>query len=326
MKFESILPNLVQYNYDPRSLAVAHFNNDTWLDIVVVNRAIPSISVYLASDDGTFTKPNIYPTGPHSDPYMVVAGHLNYDQFLDIVIANFDTNNIEIFQGNGQGSFVSQLILSTNSSHPIYIHLVDLNNDTLIDIVTANYGTNSICIFYGDRDGHFSHSIVYGLDYDSLPYSIISGDFNNDNHLDLVITNYGTNNIQILLANGNTSFSHHKIFSTGIQSHPHAIVLGYFNNDILLDIAVANSGTNSVGVFLGMGNGTFTSQTSYFLGDASPQSIGIHDFNKDNRVDIVVTGKGSGNIAVLLGHGNGTFSAATTISTGSTFFRFTCHQ
>ena len=72
LKFEPIFENPIESNYDPRSVAIAHFNNDTWLDIVVVNRAVPSLSIYLASNVGTFTKPRIHPTGPHSDPYMKI--------------------------------------------------------------------------------------------------------------------------------------------------------------------------------------------------------------------------------------------------------------
>ena len=317
MNFKPTINNLFEYHYDPRSVAIGHLNSDIWLDIVVSNRAVPSISVYLASGDGTFAQPTIYRTDSHSDPYMVAVGDLNNDQLLDMALANFATNNIEIFMGDGNGSFTSELIISTGSSHPIYIHLVDLNNDALLDIVTVNYGTNRISILYGQRNGNFSYSIVHSTGYDSLPYSIISGDFNNDNQLDLAVANYGTNDIHILLAKDNGTFFHHKTFSTGINSHPHSIVVGYFNNDLLLDIAVANSGNNSVGVFLSMGNGTFTNQTIYLLDDASPYAIGVDDFNLDNHVDIVVTNKGTRDVGILLGQGNGSFSKVTTFSTGS---------
>ncbi len=38
------------------------------------------------------------------------------------------------------------------------------------------------------------------------PQSIVSADFNQDNHLDLAITNYNANSVSILLGIGNGSF------------------------------------------------------------------------------------------------------------------------
>ena len=207
--------------------------------------------------------------------------------------------------------------LSTGSSRPIWINVADFNNDTLLDIATANYGTHSVSIFYGYGNGSFSSPITYSTGYDSLPFSVVAGDFNNDNYLDLVIANYGTNNVGVFLGNGNGTFENQITFSTGLGSHPYSIAVGHFNDDTILDIAVANYGTNNIGVFLGNGNGTFASQTTYSIDTASPYSIGVGDFNQDNRLDLVVTNKGINNIGVLLGYGNGTFANSKMYSTGS---------
>ncbi|CAF5111608.1 unnamed protein product, partial [Rotaria sp. Silwood1] len=257
-----------------------------------------------------------YSTGLYSAPYMVAVGDFNNNDQADIAVAYFGTNSIGIFLGFGNGSFASQKIISTGSSRPIWIHLADLDNDTFLDIVTANYGTDSISIFYGFGNGNFSYPITYSTGYDSSPFSAVSGDINNDNHLDLIIANYGTNNIGIHLANGNRTFLQQKILSTGINSHPYSVIVGYFNNDNMLDIAVANYGNNNIAVLLGEGNATFTSQITYSL-NTSPYSIGLGDFNKDNRLDLVVTSKGTYNIGILLGLGNGTFLDPVMNSTGS---------
>ncbi|CAF4326047.1 unnamed protein product, partial [Rotaria sp. Silwood2] len=224
-----------------------------------------------------------YPTGPYSAPYMVAVADFNNDHWLDIAVAHFGTNSIGIFLGIGNSSFDNQKVISTALCHPLWIHVSDLNNDTLLDLVTTNYGTQSISIFFGNGNGSFSHPITYSTGYDSLSFSVITGDFNNDDQLDLAVANYGTSTVDILLANRSDNFVYHKKFSTGINSHPYSIAVGHFNGDNLLDIAVANYGTNNVGVFLGKGNGNFASQTTYSLGIASPYSIGVGDFNQDNR-------------------------------------------
>ena len=243
--FKSTASNPIEYNYGPRSVAIGDFNNDTWLDMVVANTVVNNIAVYLSNRNDTFSDPIKYATGLYSSPCMVAVGHVNNDSHLDIVVANFGTNNVGIFLGFNNGSFASQIEVSTAASRPFALCLADFDGDTILDIATANYGRHSITIFYGYGNGSFFNSITYWTGYDSHSFSLIAGDFDNDNHLDVAIANYGTDNIGILFGNDNRSFIDQVIFSTGLGSHPSSLAVGYFNNDNFLDIAVALSGTNN---------------------------------------------------------------------------------
>ncbi|CAF4353519.1 unnamed protein product, partial [Adineta steineri] len=214
-----------------RSIAVADLNNDTWLDLVTANSNVNNIAIYYGNKNGTFIKQNEYSTGANSTPYMVTIGDLNNDHQLDIVVTNIGTNNIRIFLGSINGSFMNYKDISTDSSRPIFINLVDFNNDTLLDMIIINYGMNSISIFYSSGNGTFLNPLIYSTGYDSSSSSLITGDFNNDHYLDIAITNYGTNNIQILFGNHNRSLNNELIISTGINSHPSSITVGYFNKD-----------------------------------------------------------------------------------------------
>ena len=85
-----------------------------------------------------------------------------------------------------------------------------------------------------------------------------------------------------------------------------------------MDFAVTNKGTDNVGVFLALGNGTFSSQVTYSTGDgSSPWGIAVGDLNNDSRLDIVVTNFWTNSISVFLGFGDGTFMNQTTYSTGT---------
>jgi hypothetical protein len=318
LQFSRIKQNPLEYNYDPQSVAVGDFNNDLWTDFVVSNRAVNNISVFLGSENGTFTKSNTYFTGTNSGPCIIVVGHFNDDQHLDIAVANFDSNSIGIFLGWGNGSFQIYTVISTGSSRPIWLHIADLNDDTLLDIVTANYGHHSISIFTGHGNGKFSHWITYPTGYDSFPTSVITADFNNDNFLDLAVANSGTNNIGILFANGNGTFSNQKIFSTGRYSNPHSIATGYFDQDIFIDIVVTNGGTKNVAMFINDGNGSFVDQIETILDSiSSPYFIAVGDINNDKQDDLIVTNRGINQIDVLTGRGDGSFSKPIIYSTGS---------
>jgi hypothetical protein len=94
------------------------------------------------------------------------------------------------------------------------------------------------------------------------------------------------------------------MYSTGDKSAPCSIAVGYFNKDNSLDIAVANSGTQNIGIFFGYSNGTFSTQTTYSTGSDSVLSfITVCDLNNDTAFDIIVTnsGQGNDNIGALYG-------------------------
>jgi hypothetical protein len=54
------------------------------------------------------------------------------------------------------------------------------------------------------------------------------------------------------------SFIDQMTYSTGSGFVPYAVTIADFNNDQRMNIAVANFGTNNIGVFLGTRNATFT--------------------------------------------------------------------
>ena len=283
----------------------------------MVNSGTDSLDVFLGYGDGTFADQITYSTGSGSVPYALTVGDLNNDHQLDIIVANFGTNNIDILLGNGHGNFTSQTTLSTGSAHPRYVALGDFNNDAQLDIVVANYGTDNIGVFFGYGNGNFTTQITLSTAYDSLPFALVVGDFNSDHNLDIAVANYGTNNVGIFLGYGNQSFASQMTFSTGIDTHPHSIAMGYINHDTHLDIVVANSGTNTVGALFGYGNGSFGIQTNYFTGmNSLPYSVAIGDLEDDNQLDIVAGNFGTDNIGVFFGYSNGTFEDQKTFTTG----------
>ena len=243
----------------------------------------------------------------------IATGDLNNDHYLDIVITNNGTSNIGIFFGYGDGLFENQITYSTGyDSLPSYVLVNDFNHDHHLDILVANYGTDSIGLFLGCGDGSFTSQITYSTIPQSRPYSLATNDIKNDGHLYIVVANSGTNSIAIFFGDGNTSFVSHIIYSISPGSRPQSIVIGDFNGDSQLDIAVANSGTNNIGILLNYGNKLFSNVTIYSTGDDSqPMSLAIDDFNNDSRTDIAVANSGSNNIAVLVRDGNGKFSILT---------------
>jgi subtilisin-like proprotein convertase family protein len=147
------------------------------------------------------------------------------------------------------------------------------------------------------------------------PTNLAVADFNNDSKPDLAVTNQVSNDVSILLGNGDGTFASQNLVSVG--SSPYSIVAGKFNADNNFDLAIVNSGSNNVSILLGNGNGTFSAPTNFTVG-ASPISIAVGDFNNDSKQDLAVANFGSfffGAVSILIGNGSGGFTAGNTVRT-----------
>jgi Ca2+-binding RTX toxin-like protein len=97
--------------------------------------------------------------------------------------------------------------------------------------------------------------------------------------------------------------------------NPNASATGDFNSDSVPDLAVINYGDNSLSVFRGNGDGTFTVGDRIGLG-VGPTDLVVHDFNGDRTADIAATNYFSNDVSVLLGNGDGTFAPAASYGVG----------
>jgi hypothetical protein len=149
--------------------------------------------------------------------------------------------------------------------------------------------------------------------------ALAQGDFNDDERPDLAVGSYvnlcdsGEGTVTIYLGNGDGTFptSGSSSFNSGGPC-PFTVLAADLNSDGKLDLAVANfstSGTNAaVNIFLGNGDGTFTTAGSYDPGSTGIAALG--DFNGDGIMDIAVSDSSGMGVDILLGNGNGTFRVA----------------
>lgn len=149
------------------------------------------------------------------------------------------------------------------------------------------------------------------------PVNLAGADFNNDTKPDLAVANQDSNNVSILLGNGDGTFTPGAPVTVG--SGPYSVLVGKFDAGATWDLAVTNSFANTVSILPGNGDGTFGSATTVNVGPA-PLSIASGDFNEDTKTDLAVANYGgflTGSVSILFGNGTGGFTAGPSVQTRS---------
>jgi Ca2+-binding RTX toxin-like protein len=196
---------------------------------------------------------------------------------------------------------------------PVAVVASDFNGDSGIDVATANQGLltfgEGTDVLLGDGSGGFLVDNLF--QGHSAPKSVAVGDFNGDGHTDLVLANWLSGDVSVLIGAGDGSFAAPANYMVGQACSPNSVVVGFFNSDRTPDLAVANGGCNNVSILLGNGDGTFGASQGFGVDiNVSPNQLATGDFNDDGDLDLVVASAGDLGASVLLGRGDGTFSSA----------------
>src|SRR5262249_20769798 len=155
--------------------------------------------------------------------------------------------------GNGDGKFQVPRIISPAGGTPRFVAVGDFNGDGNEDLVWANFGFSNLGMLLGNGDGTFRAVPNFSGVGLLRPISIAVGDFNGDGVQDLAVANNGSNDVSVLLGNGDATFQGARNFAAGRL--PSSVAVGHFNGDGRQDLVVANSGSNDVSVLLGNGDG-----------------------------------------------------------------------
>ena len=307
----------------PLALVAADFSGDAQLDLAVANFNDSSISILLNRGNGNFTPAPGSPIvlgANQTGPAAIAAADLNGDGITDLLIANQATNNVTLLLGKGDGTFAPAAAspISTGKG-PSGIVIADFNGDRKRDFAVTNLNDNSISIFLGDALGGFTPApgspflLPGGA---QGPAALVAAEFDGNGKMDLAVVNRTTNNVSILLGNGDGTFSAAPGPPIPVGKTPVALAAGDLNGDIRPDLAIVNQTDNSVSVLINNGDATFHAGTnSPLAAGAGPSGVAIADFNGDRVNDLVVTNQVDGNISIYLGLGAGLFAPRFSLPT-----------
>lgn len=236
--------------YPLRSITAGDFNGDHYLDIVAIGY---NIGVLFGDGTGSFGPWTSIPRSILSAPTSVVTGHFNNDGQLDLAVVDRYGDNGEVLLNTGNGRFeLSTTFTFASNSQPKSFAVADFNNDTRLDLAVVNNNKGNVAVLLGYGNGTFDTPKLYSTGINSAPDSVITGDFNNDGHLDLAVTIWNEQNVDILLGTGNGTFLPPLQFFTRTNSLLTALVADDFNSDRRLDLAVLDYRNRKIYILFNM--------------------------------------------------------------------------
>lgn len=283
----------------PTSLVLGNFRNPN-TDMAITNAALlqEGIVVYLymssTATSVSFGAPTQY--GVSGGPHLahVRAGDVNEDAKVDLITVGASTNRVYVFDGGGDGVFSAGTNVSASgTSGTCSVVLADLYGAAHLDLAATNELSTNLTT-WRNNDGLLDNDQLTAVG--ASPVHAVAGLINGDAHVDLVVANQSSNNVSVLLGNGNGTFA--PAVNYAVAAAPSSVALQDFDGDARLDIAAAGRDANVVTVLLGRGDGTFWGRHDYGVGDGPVSVVAAH-LKNDAKWDLA-TANSLGGVSVLL--------------------------
>ena len=220
-----------------RSVALADVDGKDGVDVIFVNRRDQNL-ICFNDGKGGFGRQAVF--GRKSDATIRVAtADLDGDGDLDLVAANRNGQQKQVYINDGKGSFDVSRPYGTGDDNTRGVAVADLDGDGHLDIVNANIGQPD-AIYYGDGAGGFPRREV--LAGAAASYAVVVADLDGDHRPDIVVANgRGRNTVWMQRAPGRFD----AVPFGSRDGVTYDVVAGDLDGDGRPELATANSGSRN---------------------------------------------------------------------------------
>jgi hypothetical protein len=248
------------------------------------------------------------------------------DGFIDLVASTTGKNHL--YRNRGDGTF-SRII-----SGPVVEDTIDgggvwgdYDNDGAIDLFVANYSDIKDFLYHNSGDGTFTRNLTPPVATEGGKAAVPGwADYNNDGHLDLVVSNLDPKVNTFLYRNNGDGRSFTKMTQATAGDVPadsgwcNSVGWADYDNDGDLDLYIPRDDPTSL-FYRNRGDGTFERLASNDIGDfvdrpGSTSAFGDYDNDGDLDMFITLGAANSGTNYLYRNNGAGRFERMSTAAAG----------
>ena len=213
------------------------------IDIAVADGDIPTITVLLNNDAGSFNAR--FSQTVEFGPSAVLAGNLNTDGHNDLIVANRLSGTVSVLLNDQRGGFLPRQDVVSGLA-PVSLAIVDYDADGDNDILSANRDSRDIAILDNLGTGvfFFSTTIPIGM----RPVDIALSDLTADVFSDLAVAGDSSPYLAFLENDGGSGFVAKDILAASAPTD--AVGVADMNADGNNDIVVVSTNISEAQVFI----------------------------------------------------------------------------
>ncbi len=255
------------------------------------------------------TPPAGYPVDPN--PIAIITADLDGVPGLDLATANRGTASVSVLLNNGDGTYAPAMSNAIDKN-AIGIVTADFDADGVQDLA-AGTTNDTVSVLHNDGAAVFTELGPFATGGNNIS-AISTGDFDGMMGPDLVVASSREVGVDfvvtVMLNSGTGTFPnavHYSVSNASITfgDTPEHIAVGDFDGVNGLDIAVLNTGDDTISILLNNGDGTFGPPAG-FSASFRPTWVSAFDVDHDSDVDLILLAEnvsGTPGVRVLRNNG-----------------------